>query len=268
MRSQRSKSSPSTGSVPDPGGYREYPAPAALASHVACLWSRSGCATVIVPDGCADLIWTDERVIVAGPATRGFVSGQPPAGRSYVGVRLRVGAAGGVLGVPAHELLDDSPVVGDLWPEVGDLAGRCAEAGGVPAMIEVLVDSIGPRVRDAQPVDPVVAGAIHGLAGPRARVDRLDVGLSTRQLRRRFELAVGYPPKTLARILRLQRFLSAGGTAGALADLAQDLGYTDHAHLSRDCRELTGSTPTQLLAAGVPATGEPRFRRSAQSYAI
>ena len=32
-----------------------------------------------------------------------------------------------------------------------------------------------------------------------------------------------------------------------VADFAADAGYADHAHLSRECRRLTGLTPRELL---------------------
>jgi transcriptional regulator GlxA family with amidase domain len=76
------------------------------------------------------------------------------------------------------------------------------------------------------------------------------VGLSERQLRRRVEEAVGYPPRTLARILRFQRFLGLSREAAfprRLASLAADAGYSDQAHLTRDARELSGLTPAALL---------------------
>jgi transcriptional regulator GlxA family with amidase domain len=76
------------------------------------------------------------------------------------------------------------------------------------------------------------------------------VALSERQLRRRFHDAVGYGPKTLGRVMRLQRFLRlarAQPDAG-LAALAADAGYADQAHLSGDARALTGRTPSALLA--------------------
>ncbi len=46
------------------------------------------------------------------------------------------------------------------------------------------------------------------------------LGVSERQLRRRFEDAVGYGPKTLARVLRFQRFLALASGGGELARLA------------------------------------------------
>lgn len=35
--------------------------------------------------------------------------------------------------------------------------------------------------------------------------------------------------------------------ADGLAGLAVDVGYTDHAHLSRECVRLTGLSPSELL---------------------
>jgi AraC-like DNA-binding protein len=76
------------------------------------------------------------------------------------------------------------------------------------------------------------------------------VFLSERQLERRFADHVGYGPKTLQRILRLQhvvRQLESHGTAGRLAEVAASAGYADQSHLSRETRRLTGLTPRQLV---------------------
>jgi AraC-like DNA-binding protein len=240
--------------------YRELAAPSHVASHVACLWARSEGTVVVVPDGCADLVWTGSRVIVAGPSLRAFRSGTPPAGTGAAGVRLRVGATAAVFGVPANELLEENLDIVEIWPEARFLAERCAEAGSAEGVLRALVDGLTPRVDRAAAVDPVVGGAIRVFAAPRPRVERRDLGLSPRQLRRRFEAEIGYAPKTLVRVLRLQRFLAAAGSGRTLAEVAHEVGYTDHAHLTRDCRLLTGSTPSELLALGVPGAGDPHLR--------
>jgi transcriptional regulator GlxA family with amidase domain len=81
---------------------------------------------------------------------------------------------------------------------------------------------------------------------PRQRVDRLadDVSLSARQLRRRFHDAVGYGPKTLQRNLRLQRFRALNELG--LVRAAAEAGDADQAHLTNECRRLTGLTPSEL----------------------
>ena len=89
--------------------------------------------------------------------------------------------------------------------------------------------------------------------------------MSERHLRRRFESSVGYGPKTLARVLRLQRFLALARADPdeGLAGLAAAAGYADQAHLSRDCAALTDRTPGALLAERYGPAGESQLVSSA-----
>jgi AraC-like DNA-binding protein len=171
-----------------------------------------------------------------------------------VGVRFRMGAAPSLVGTSARELRDHDVALDDLWGSAGaDLAARVAEASGWEARLRAMVDGVTGRLGKARTPDPVGVGIASLLTAtpgrPLAEVAE-DVGLSERQLRRRVEDAVGYPPRMLARILRLQRFLHAARAAGPgrhLARLAAEAGYADQAHLTRDCRELTGLPPAALL---------------------
>jgi methylphosphotriester-DNA--protein-cysteine methyltransferase len=105
------------------------------------------------------------------------------------------------------------------------------------------------------------------MAAAARRVARQDVGalareiyVSERQLRRRFHAAVGYGPKTLARVLRFRRFVEAidrGHTD--LAALAWEAGYADQAHLTREATRLAGLPPLSFIRARAAAgsTGQP-----------
>ena len=78
------------------------------------------------------------------------------------------------------------------------------------------------------------------------------VGLSARRFTRLFTLEVGLTPKLYARVQRFQRVLEAmEGHAGDWTDVAQNCGYFDQSHLIRECRELSGFTPTELAARRV-----------------
>jgi AraC-like DNA-binding protein len=213
--------------------------------HIACLWTRDPepAARVhrIVPDACVDIVWTGERLIVAGPAT-GPAMSDLPAGSAAYGVRFRVGAAGAALGLPAAELLDASVALGDIWADAERIE-EAAAAGGLAA----LAGAVQRRIAGREP-DRAVRAAAAGA----------DVGLTDRQLRRRFAAAVGYGPKTLDRVLRFQRFLAHARAPGAppLAELAFDAGYADQAHLTRECSRLAGLPPAALLASGAGPAGE------------
>src|SRR3954469_10549489 len=73
-------------------GYRELPPPESLASHVCCLWGSDGPGRRVLPDGCADIVWTGSQLLVAGPATRAVVP-SVVSKEVKLGVRFRVGAA-------------------------------------------------------------------------------------------------------------------------------------------------------------------------------
>ena len=98
-----------------------------------------------------------------------------------------------------------------------------------------------------RPGDPIVAAAVARLGEPDARVDSLaiEVGLSERQLRRRFHAAAGYGPKTLQRVLRFRRFLA--GSRDDLARAALEAGYADQAHLAHEVARLAGTSPSRLM---------------------
>jgi AraC-like DNA-binding protein len=236
--------------------YRELAPPSMLASHVACLWQRTDLPERILPDGCVDLVWTGDELVVAGPATRAVTPQSEPSG-PRLGLRFRVGAAEAALGVPAGELLDRSPALGEIWPDGYELGERVA-AADPGERLGVLAAAVGVRLGHAGRPDPLVRAAVLELYRPRARIAGLSklLGISDRQLRRRFAAAVGYPPRTLARILRLQRFLALAGDGGDLARLSAEAGYADQPHLTRDCSRLCGLPAAALLASGAGPAGE------------
>ncbi|WP_143615380.1 helix-turn-helix domain-containing protein, partial [Streptomyces sparsogenes] len=67
-------------------------------------------------------------------------------------------------------------------------------------------------------------------------------------LHRRSLAAFGYGPKTLARVLRLNRALDAARAGTAFAEVAALAGYADQAHLAREVKALTGVPLGRLLA--------------------
>jgi AraC-like DNA-binding protein len=199
-------------------------------------------ARPVLPDGCMDLLWSDGRLLVAGPDTRAYVPGGPPA--TWVGIRLFPGTAPALLGVPAHELRDRRVELADLWParEVRRRTGRIAAAAHPATALEELA------LERAAPPDAELRRLVEGLAAGRpVSVTADELGLGARQLHRRSLTAFGYGPKTLARILRLQRALALARAGVPYADTAARTGYADQAHLSRDVREFTGTTLSELL---------------------
>ena len=236
---------------------------------MACVWASHDGEVRVLPDACVDVVFSDGRLVVAGPATAPDLARATP-GRPRVGVRFRIGAAGGALGLGVGELRDRGVALSEVWGRAAarameDRVAKAMERGRGEALL-ALVGGIAPRLPRPEDADHEVRRAVVALARPSATAPDVaalaaGVGLSERQLRRRFEAAVGYGPATLARVLRFQRFLRAADArdrdAGTpLARLAADAGYADQAHLAREVRRLAGLPPSALLAAGAAPAGE------------
>jgi len=202
-------------------------------------------ARPVLPDGCMDLMWADGTLLVAGPDTRAHLPGGPPI--RYVGVRFFPGTAPALLGVPAHELRDRRVDLAELWPaaEVRRLTARVAAAGDpMSALEEVALD----RAAGAELPDPALRAVVASLdAGHSVAATAGRLGLGARQLHRRSLAAFGYGPKTLARVLRLQRALTLARSGIPYATTATRSGFADQAHLARDVRELAGVPLGELL---------------------
>ena len=237
--------------------YRELAPSGDVYSLVACRWMRQGAedetseSVLVLPDGCVDLLWREGELVLAGLDRSARPSRVAP-GERILGLRLRPGVAGAVLGMPASEVLDVHVRLEELLgSSASKLAERLEESEGDSEAFELLEEAIGRRIKDGGP-DPLVLAATRRLGFPGIRVDRLaeSLGISDRQLRRRFHQAVGYGPKTLDRVLRFRRLVSQAQAVSSgeidLARVAADLGYADQAHMTRDCLRLSGLTPVQL----------------------
>jgi AraC-like DNA-binding protein len=237
--------------------YRELAPSGDVYSLVACRWVRQAPdddpsdSVLVLPDGCVDLIWREGKLIVAGLDRTARPSPVSP-GERILGLRLRPGVAGAVLGMPASEVLDVHVRLEELLGAAGaELSERVGNSPTDDEAFGVLEQAVGSRIEDGGP-DPLVLAATRRLGFPGSRVDELaeSLGISDRQLRRRFHQSVGYGPKTLDRVLRFRRLVAQAGAVAAgesdLARVAADLGYADQAHMTRDCLRLSGLTPVQL----------------------
>lgn len=246
-----------------PAGYREWPAPAALASVVRCGWSFSveesaapdapPASDAVLPDGCMDLIAKDGVLLVAGPDTAPAPTVRRP-GSTAVGLRFEPAAAPALLGLPASELRDLRVALSDLWGREADAIEERVCAAPPAERLTVLAALVGERLAGAAPPDRRIGLAAARLwqePGARLAVLGRELALSERQLRRRFVSAVGYGPRTFARIARFQRLLALLRSGEELAAAAAEAGYADQPHMTREAVRLAGRTPAALVRAEV-----------------
>jgi len=242
--------------------YREYPVPAELAGEFLCFWtqeiggSRGNYLQRVLPDGCADIVFlNEEEPLVVGPWIEPFMVPFAP-GTRILGARLHPGRAGDFLRLPAADLLNRSEPLRAIWGSRRAAGlGRVADESGLPSRRSAMASALREATRRAAPRHSEITPGIRWLARhPEAKVEDLArrIGISNRQLQRRFSDGVGYGPKMFQSILRFQRLLNLAEketARGSLAQLSARAGYADQAHITREVGRFAHSTPKMLLAS-------------------
>jgi AraC-like DNA-binding protein len=260
--------------------FDQLPLSGALADQVASCWFMrgAGAATLpnghrILPDGCMEFVfqlgapfqqrtdgggWTEQPArLLVGQMTR-RVEVRPLGEIDTVGLHFHpAGAAAFVDGSMKRfqdRIVDLDEALGE---DLAPLAARLRVTSERWSRMAQLLDWLQTRLR---PADAGVAQASRQLQQDAGRLDipalGQALGLGERQLRRRFEAAVGLAPKRFARLLRFQRVFEQQreSDAQAWAQVALECGYCDQAHFNRDFRAFSGLAPRQLLADADPLT--------------
>ena len=227
--------------------YRELP-PARFPEIVLCRWEHtvpSGCGALrprIIPDACADIIVSaDGEAVLVGPTMHADFP--LLAGGAHIrGIRFRTEALAAALGVPGSEIRDAQVSLDTVLPR-----------RAVAEIADAVWEGRHPMSLRPTRVDGRVLRAVHRLATePLVDMAALshEVNVSTRHLRRLLIEHSGLEPRAINRVARLQRFVREGQHAWpsvSLSTLAATAGYSDQAHMTREVRELTGTTPMNLL---------------------
>ena len=249
------------------GRYTEHPLPPALATVIGAAWSyRPGPADAdrppagvrVLPDGHTDVIVS----LAAGRSVSASVSGPTDHPKLFptapaavlVGVRLRHGWAGPVLGVAPADLFGGECEVRACGRGPAGLLDRLGGCSTAEECVTVLTEGVaglaaGRRSRGLERAGWAADRMTGGEAVVAAVARRL--GVSERTLHRDVVAATGLPPSLLARV---RRFQAAVGMLGAgrphLATVAAACGYADQSHLTREVRRFAGLPPAALVAAG------------------
>ena len=259
--------------------YHEWlPAAVGLKGIVTAYWGVAGDGTqvpssAILPDGHVELVFNlGDPVGLSGPA---FTGDQPAAVvvgpltravslryRGHVntfGIRFHPARGPAFFGQPAASLTDRlvplsgissfldgavSPLLSSGWNADSD---RCRDR-----LDEVLLEQLA----SSPPADMVIAAAVDRLSDldslPSIAEIAEELGLSARQLQRRFLSSVGVAPKQFVRILRFSRLWQAASMQppDTWAELAAEHGYADQAHMVREFRDFGAEPPTRFFTEG------------------
>jgi AraC-like DNA-binding protein len=219
-----------------------------------------------------DLLWiSNGDGWLCGPETTSWTFALPP-GTAACGVRFRSGFGGAFAGISASRIVNQRISVANLKISPSKLAFIRERMNSEPFDTGDRLTDVEEFVRqvvseqiwiDAVEQDRQFATSVllRLTQAPRLKQNDLaiELGMSVRQLHRVSLRCFGYGTATLARLLRFQRFLALVQVAQSnaadptpLVVFAIEAGYSDHAHLARDCRSITSQTPSEFLSEYFP----------------
>lgn len=165
--------------------------------------------------------------------------------------------------MPMHELTNHTRSLDDLLGKGARTLAATLDGTGSGARVFAALDAFfGERILAAASHTP--DGALHawrllaeshGSLRISALADHL--GWSRKRLIAEFRERVGLAPKTMARVLRFDRAMQLlmASPRPRWSEVALACGYHDQAHLAREVRQLSGSTPGELARRRVPDAG-------------
>ncbi|HWI17353.1 MAG TPA: helix-turn-helix transcriptional regulator [Vicinamibacterales bacterium] len=244
--------------------------PPELASSIKAIWCASGTKQEfespqpIVPDGCVELIFNlgdrfinaetgelQPRELLAGQMTRPVLA-LPTGDVDLIGVRLHTGRGGASLRIPMWELQDRLIAASDVIGGLDRAADRLREVNRGERFAR-LPGELSARLSTTD--SHAMASVDHALAmidasrGTAAIEDiAKQVGITRRHLERQFRDHVGLGAKHVARIARIHTALDLLQQQPSMsgAEIAAACGYSDQAHLIRECQALAGQSPQKF----------------------
>lgn len=197
----------------------------------------------VLPFPCVNLACEEGAYRVHGPGTKRFVT--TLSGSAWVtGARFTPAGFSAFSRRPMRELVDRvleaRDVIGVEPPPFAHTPEAARER--LTAYLRACQPRESPTV---QLVDRLVERAQRDAATVRVETLATEAGVSVRSLHRLFERHVGVGSKWIVRRARVQDAAErvARGERVDWAQTAQELGYHDQAHLTRDFRTQVGETP-------------------------
>jgi AraC-like DNA-binding protein len=165
---------------------------------------------------------------------------------------------------PMAELANRIVSLGDvLRPAERDISARLSDAGDWDARFDLLDRFIAGRIARARARTELADWAVRRIEESGGQLDiralATELGYSQKHLISLFRDQVGLPPKLVARLYRFDRVIEhlRAGAAGSWAQIALACGYYDQAHLNREMRLFTGTTPTAAREMMVEVASPP-----------
>lgn len=248
--------------------YREFSPHLTLIQDIKCYWilerpTGKFSSDKMPPDSYMELVFDcSQHPDYLSCTPRVFLVGlQNSAGRIYgtqvsqsISVRLYPWMALPLVGVAPHQSINTVIPLTEKWTALGNhIAKRAHSVGLVEAVVEI-EQHLADFTLYANTCDEIVryASKLIYLSKGQIRINNIsdECGISTNQLERLFKTSTGISPKAFARLVRIEaiREYLVNCRTIRFVDVAQEFGYTDQSHFSRDFKAMAGVTPGQFVS--------------------
>jgi AraC-like DNA-binding protein len=245
--------------MPAPLLYFEVDPPSELAGVVLAYWGfevRSGAPArhTLWPDAGLSIVWgmhQGETFVLAAMGARTEPVAVPvQPGLAFRGVRFWPDAARAICDIDPRRTLNERLPLQRLGAPGERLLVATRGVASLAHAFDIFGAAIGPSISTGA-IDPLVRQALVMIdAGPDRTIGAVarELGMSDRQLRRRFGDATGLSPKEYARIRRLRQTLGRviGSGDSPWSTIAAHSGFADQPHLVNEIVRMTAYTPTLL----------------------
>lgn len=243
--------------------YQEFKPSPLLNQYIHSYWiSSKGKSSRILPDGLIDIIFNFGRATSTLPSWNAGVSGMMTKFRDvntnedamFIGIRFRPMHFHKWCKAPLNELKNITVQASDINPNwdhnlVAQIYQQKAIQDKLAFIEQYLLATIDEATLHRQSIIASVCNTISSsFTDLSLTTIAKDHHISSRQLERLFKAQVGVSMKEYHSIVRFIHTIESLSqhSSKSLLHLAYDMGYYDHAHLTREIKKIAGVPPSQL----------------------
>lgn len=242
--------------------YQEFVPHQGLQNLVYCYWQlktnhplEEAFSYKVVSDGCIDIVFELHN------SSTNFIMGLSNTYSefelentfNYIGIRFLPTAFPKIFNSKASELTNRFEELSSVLPKIATFIKQEFDPSmsikEIIKKLDIYFLSLITHVNFEY--DPRIYNAIEYILKHKGvcEIQKLDTGISSRQLRRLFDFYIGDSPKTFSKIVRFQNFLIAKPSHQSLQKdrLFFDVGYYDQAHFIKDFKNHYGDIPSKAL---------------------
>ena len=233
---------------------KKYSASNTLLNYIDAYWIIQNQSDItidipIVPDGCMDIIYQNDELILVGAMDEGIVVSAKPNDYSF-GIRFKPAVFAYLIDKKCSSFTNRILPLKDVSQELFDLLNFNEKDENTKVeSLNRLFETLFKDIKLNENISHVISQIIKNKGDIQINDMLKSIKISQRQLERLFLNYVGYSPKKFSNIIRFfytYKDLLKSGTDN-LIEKAYDYGYCDQAHFNKEFKKFSNFSPTDEI---------------------